>query len=649
VTGAPIVLAVAAASFAACALRLDGVVATLVAGYLALVTQIAAVTWLLSPFDAMTLTWLTVAEAVLTAVAVVVWVLRGRPLPALAGARAGLRTLGTDPLTLVFAALVAAGLAYELVLALTVPPNNWDSLTYHLARVAAWRQEHGVHWIANAPTARMNEFQPLAEQLILFLFVAGSTALYAIPQYVAQLAILVAVYGAARRLGYEPRAAGRGTCLVAMLSLVALESTTAQNDLVAASFPVAAAFFLLGRSRLEAFLAGLALALGLGAKLTTALAFPALALLAWARGRRSFAWIGAGAGFGLLTAACWGYVLNLAHTGHLLGHGQGRVEQSAATTLGGTVSRSLHLVYRLFDLSVMPNWLIAVLAGAGCVVAVLAIRQGQHAAGAALVLLAPAATLAVLDIFDADASYVPRATAEDVSAFGPVGTAAILGAPFAAFLADRTRRRDLRFVALVLALPTYIVLLAAFAKYNIWISRFLIVPVVLTAPLFAGLCRTRAAAAALLVLGGLTLVFALTDNASKKVNGPAGRPWTLSQVGAMNAFVAQPTGRIVGEALAEYDRQVPADACVGAVLGGDEPAYLLWGPKLHRRVVFLPSLDAVVQAFRSGPRYVVVSTGANAPIAKAFEEAHWRIQPLGSYWQLAVAPSTDRAPVCRGG
>src|SRR5262249_17359365 len=162
------------------------------------------------------------------------------------------------------------------------------SLTYHLARVAAWRQEHGVHWIANAPTGRMNEFQPLAEQLILFLYVAGSTALYAIPQYVAQLAILVAGYGAARRLRYEPRyaprAAARGTCLVAMLSLVALESTTAQNDLVAASFPVAAAFFLLGRSQLEAFLAGLALALGLGAKLTTALAFPALALLAWTRG-----------------------------------------------------------------------------------------------------------------------------------------------------------------------------------------------------------------------------------------------------------------------------------------------------------------------------------------------------------------------------
>ena len=37
-----------------------------------------------------------------------------------------------------FVAVVVVVLGYELLLALTVPPNNWDSLTYHLARVGAW-------------------------------------------------------------------------------------------------------------------------------------------------------------------------------------------------------------------------------------------------------------------------------------------------------------------------------------------------------------------------------------------------------------------------------------------------------------------------------------------------------------------------------
>ena len=77
-----------------------------------------------------------------------------------------------------------------------------------------------------------------------------------------------------------------------------------------------------------------------------------------------------------------------------------------------------------------------------------------------------------------------------------------------------------------------------------------------------------------------------------------------------------------------------------------EPAYLLWGPKLRRRVVFLPSLDALGGAARNGLRYVVVSTGVNAPVAQQFARVGWQIRPLGSYWQLAVAP---HPAVCRAG
>jgi hypothetical protein len=143
----------------------------------------------------------------------------------------------------------------------------------------------------------------------------------------------------------------------------------------------------------------------------------------------------------------------------------------------------------------------------------------------------------------------------------------------------------------------------------------------------------------------VTLFLALTDDWSKRFLGHAGRPWTLSQVGALKAFPAQPTGSIVARALAAYDRSVPPGACVGAVLDPDEPSYVLWGPSLTRRVVFLPSLDAVGQAYRNGLRYVVVSTGVNAPVAKAFAAAGWRVKPLGSYWQLAVSPSGRRSSV----
>ena len=78
----------------------------------------------------------------------------------------------TDLPTAAFLVFVLVLLGYELVLGLTVPPNNIDALAYHLAKAAAWAQHGGVYWIPDAPTVRMNAFQPFAEQQLLFLLVA---------------------------------------------------------------------------------------------------------------------------------------------------------------------------------------------------------------------------------------------------------------------------------------------------------------------------------------------------------------------------------------------------------------------------------------------------------------------------------------------
>ena len=648
-TGVPIVLALAVAAFAAASLRLPGLLTTALAGYLILVLDLGAVTWALSPFDAVTLTGLTVTEAVLIVVAVGIWWARARPVVELTGARAAVQSIASDRVTLLFLAMLAVVLVYELVLALTVPPNNWDSFTYHLARVAAWNQSHGIHWIANAPTGRLNEFQPLAEQEILFLFVAtGGTALFAVPQYVGEVAILLAVYGTARRLGYSAPVAARSAALLAMLSLIALESTTAQNDLVAASFPIVAAFLLLGRHRVEDVLAGTAFALGLGVKLTTALALPLLVLIAWRGGRRTLVRAAAGAAAGMLAVSVWSFVLNLAHTGHVLGHGQGRVENAASLSVAGTGRRTLHLVYRLVDLGVTPHWLVAALAALGALVGAIAILGARRmsAAWTAVPLLMPAFVLFLLHAIPRqDPAFVTRSANEDLSGFGPLGPALLVGAPLAVALSLHARAADKRRVALALALPVYIVLLALTAKYNIWITRFLIVPVVLTAPLFGGIFRSRLAALAAIAVAGATVGLTLADDVNKKLDGRFGRPWNLSQVQALEEFAAQPTGSIVAASLAAYDRLVPPRACVGAVLDPDEPAYLLWGPNLLHKVFFLPSLTALKSAYASDLEYVVISTGVNAPVSKQFAEDGWAVKPLGTYWQLAVAPAGRRVTV----
>src|SRR5580692_85448 len=178
-------LAFVSALLVAAALRLPSLVSTPLVAYDALVGNMAFATWTLSPFRALSPTALALEEAVLLLGALTAWWLRGRPGLGLRRALGPAGLIARDPVSACFVAVAVLALAYELLLAVTVPPTNWDSLTYHLARVAAWKQHHGIFWIPNAPTARMNEFQPLAEQEILFVLVAcGTTVLYALLQYV---------------------------------------------------------------------------------------------------------------------------------------------------------------------------------------------------------------------------------------------------------------------------------------------------------------------------------------------------------------------------------------------------------------------------------------------------------------------------------
>ena len=650
-------LAVASAAFAAASLGLPSLVSTLLAGYLALVGNLALTTWVLSPFHAVTRTGLLVAELALLLVAVAAWWLRGKPAVPLAGARHSLREVAGDPVTLAFLVVVAVALSYELLLALVVPPNNYDSLTYHLSRAADWKQAGGIHWIANAPTARMNEFQPLAEQEILFLFVAaGSGLLYALPQYFAEVAMLVAVFGASRRLGFSTRAAACSAALLGTFSAVALQATTAQNDLVAAALPVTAACLLLGGGRVEATLAGLALGIGLGVKLTTVLAWPVLAWLVKQGGRRTAIRTLVGGAIGFLAVGMWGYVLNVIHAGNPLGHGQGRVDQSVSPSVVTTTHTFLRLLYRLLDLGWLSNPWIYGLAAIGAAAGVIAGRRSVLAGAAvSLPLLAPALVLGGAPILAwvthlvhlpvSDPVYgfeINRAAADDFSAFGPIGAAALIAAPI---LALKARPRDGRLLALALSLPSFVILLGLYASYNIWLVRFLLVPAALTAPLFALFLRCRAATAAVLVVAAATVGFVLKHDSAKPFHRSAGRPWQMSQEDALRQSPAQPTGRLAAAALADYKQRVPAAACVGAVLDPDEWSYPLWGPQLKHRILFLPSLTAVEAATRERLHYVVVSTGVNHPIADRFKAAGWQTELLGRFWWLAVAPGSAEA--CR--
>jgi len=668
--------AAAAAFLFAAALRLGSLVSTLLAAYLAYVAITAAVTLALSPIRWVTQGGLAVAQTIVLVAAVAAWWARGRPALPLAEGRAAAREVLTDPVSAVFLAFVLVLLGYELVLALSVPQNNGDALGYHLPRAAAWAEHHGIYWIPNAPTVRMNAFQPLAEQQILFSLVATAGGrLVAMPQYLAELAMLVAVYGASRRLGFAVRPAAGAASLVATFSLVALEATTAQNDLVAASFPVVAACLLLSRGTgwVEPLLGGASAGMGLGAKLTAGLVLPVLAWLALARGRRVTAAAAVGGVVGLLAIGMWGYVLNWHSTGHLLGSDTGQVLNRASPSYPDSLGNAFYLIYGTMDASILSSRLIHALAlvglVAGIAVAAWALyrRRGVgralgNGAMVALPLLAPLLVIGaggviswvsgkwgfpirqpgglVDQLFETLNKEYTRMSHHSFSAFGPIGIVTLVAAIVLTVYDSVARRLDMRRLALASALPLFLVLVALTTFWNPFLVRFFVVPAVLTAPLAGRLLGNRMTYAAYAVAASLAIGLTITHDQTKPLESAYGYgyAWNLDQQQALSEN-SRPE---VAESLDAIDKALPADACVGAVLDVWEPSYLLYGPHLERHVVYLPVDGAASRAAADRLPYAVITTGDNGWAVDGFEQAGWRVEQLPGIWRLAVAPYASK-------
>ena len=134
------------------------------------------------------------------------------------------------------------------VIALVAPPNNWDSMTYHMSRVEHWRVLNSVaHYPTNIewqlylnPWA---EFSILQFQTLGF----GSDRLANLVQWFAFVGSMVGVSLLVRILGGARFAQSLAALMVATTPVIILQSTSTQNDLVCGFFVVSAACFLFER------------------------------------------------------------------------------------------------------------------------------------------------------------------------------------------------------------------------------------------------------------------------------------------------------------------------------------------------------------------------------------------------------------------
>ena len=274
-------LLAATGELAACCLRLRSPVEFVLAAYVIAWAWLVAASLLLSLWQLLTRGSLLAALAAGAGIALAAWLASGRPSPppfgpSLAAARDALR----NPAVLVLAVAVGLGAMYVIALAFFTPMNDWDALSYHLARAAFWKQEHGIVLIDDVADSRLNVNPPNAEiGQLATMVLSGSDRYVALPQLLAYAALVTSVAGLARRIGLAPAEAAFAALAFATLPVVALQASGALNDLVVASFLTAATLFALGSGLASLALFALALSLAVGVKFSGLLALPALVVV----------------------------------------------------------------------------------------------------------------------------------------------------------------------------------------------------------------------------------------------------------------------------------------------------------------------------------------------------------------------------------
>ncbi|MFQ3616993.1 MAG: hypothetical protein SNJ57_17185 [Cyanobacteriota bacterium] len=127
-------------------------------------------------------------------------------------------------------------------LAVSVPPNNWDSMTYHMSRVVNWIHNQSV-WHYPTHNLRQIDSPPWSGFAILHLQVlSGGDQFANLVQWFSMIGCLIAVSLMAQELG----AGLWGQVLSAVICLTVpmglLQSVTTQNDYVVAYWSICFAF-----------------------------------------------------------------------------------------------------------------------------------------------------------------------------------------------------------------------------------------------------------------------------------------------------------------------------------------------------------------------------------------------------------------------
>jgi hypothetical protein len=128
-------------------------------------------------------------------------------------------------------------------------PNNWDSMSYHLTRVARWADLHDVTHYATVADPQLYQ-PPGAELGILQWYVLSDGDRFAfVGQWVAWIAVVLLASRAAQLLGASRFGSWAAALITATIPMAILQGSSTQNDLTLAAWLLLAATLALRVAR----------------------------------------------------------------------------------------------------------------------------------------------------------------------------------------------------------------------------------------------------------------------------------------------------------------------------------------------------------------------------------------------------------------
>jgi hypothetical protein len=394
--------------------------------------------------------------------------------------------------------------------------------------------------------------------------------------------------------------------------VVVLQSWTALNDLVAASFLITATYFLLGATRLELALGALSLALATGTKFTAFIALPLVVLVALA-GQPRFRW--AKVALALVAgSAVGGYwlIVNLVNTGSIDAGAADALEQSPDRSPHAVLARATRLLVHFADsLALERDVALFLIVGALLIVVALVsdrppVRRWLLVAlGIGLVASVPVAMRTLGDLFlraheklwlrlgSRDLAFLDdnrdqHSPSTVFSYFGSLGFVLITAGIVLGAMAVRRRTSPPVILALAMAPILFALVLSIAISYDPFRGRFFLFPVALAASAWGLALSHRWLAWGATAIAVVTVPLSFVHSTEKPLDHSifdreASSVWGTSRETVQTWLRRDGTAEVV-----DFFAREPQSGRVGLRVGADDWIYPYFGRTLDREVVFVP-------------------------------------------------------------